>query len=180
MNLLNHIQLMSQYNQWMNNNVYEAAAHLSEEKLLADKGAFFSSILGTLNHLVVADLIWLKRFSTHPANHSALDSIRDIAQPTSLDQIVHPRFSALTAERKKLDETILSWCNQLTESDLKHNLSYKNMKNQPAVKVFGSLILHFFNHQTHHRGQATTLLSQEGIDVGVTDLLALIPNEAEV
>lgn len=180
MNLLNHIQLMSQYNQWMNDKVSKATAHLSEEKLLADKGAFFGSILDTLNHLVVADIIWLKRFSTHPTHHSALDSIREIAQPTSLDQILHPRFSDLTAERKKLDETIISWCNQLTESDLQHNLFYKNMKNQPAVKVFGSLLLHFFNHQTHHRGQVTTLLSQEGIDVGITDLLALIPNEAEV
>ncbi|MEW6491611.1 MAG: DinB family protein [Cyanobacteriota bacterium] len=179
MNLLSHIQLMSQYNQGMNHQVYEAAAHLSEEKLSEDKGAFFGSILGTFNHLMVADIIWLKRFSIHPTHHSAIDEIRGLAQPSSLDQVLYSNFPELAAERRKLDETIMSWCNQITESDLQYNLSYKNMKGQPAVKAFGSLILHFFNHQTHHRGQVTTLLSQEGLDVGVTDLLAVIPNELE-
>lgn len=179
MNLLSHIRLMSQYNQWMNDKLYQAASHLSEETLLEDKGAFFGSILGTLNHIIVGDIVWLKRFSTHPANYSALYSIRKTAKPSSLDQILYPQFPELAAERKKLDETIVSWCNQLTESELKHKLAYENMKGQPTVKAFGSLILHFFNHQTHHRGQVTTLLSQEGLDVGVTDLFALIPNEEE-
>lgn len=179
MNLLSHIQLMSQYNHRLNYQVYEAAAHLSEEELSENKGAFFGSILGTLNHLMVADIIWLKRFSLHPAHHSALDEIRELAQPTSLDQLLYSNFPELTTERKKLDETIMSWCNQLTESDLQYNLPYKNMKGQPSVKALGSLILHFFNHQTHHRGQVTTLLSQEGLDVGVTDLLVLIPNKIE-
>lgn len=179
MNLLSHVQLMSQYNQSMNHQVYETASHLSEEQLAENKGAFFGSILGTLNHLMVADITWLKRFSLHPAHHLALDDIRDIAQPTSLDQILYSNFSELTTERKKLDEIIINWCNQLTESDLYYNLPYKSMKGQPAVRAFGSLILHFFNHQTHHRGQVTTLLSQEGLDVGVTDLLVIIPNESE-
>ncbi len=176
MSLLKHIRLMSQYNQWMNDKLYEAAAHLSEEQLTEDRGAFFGSILGTLNHIVVGDVVWLKRFSTHPANHSALDYIRKTAQPTSLDQILYCNFTELTTERKKLDEAIVSWCNELTESDLNYNLPYKNMKGQPSVKAFGSLVLHFFNHQTHHRGQVTTLLYQEGVDVGITDLLNLIPN----
>jgi uncharacterized damage-inducible protein DinB len=179
MSLLNHIRLMSQYNQWMNDKLYEAAAYLSEEKLSENKDAFFGSILGTLNHIAVADIVWLKRFSTHPANHSALDCIRKIEKPTSLNQILYSEFTELAAERRKLDETIVSWCNQLIESDLSYNLPYKNMKGHPGVRAFGSLVLHFFNHQTHHRGQVTTLLSQEGVDVGVTDLLELIPNETK-
>lgn len=168
---------MSQYNQWMNNKLYQAASQLSEETLSEDKGAFFGSILGTLNHIMVGDIVWLKRFSTHPANHSTLDFIRATEKPTSLNQILYSKFPELATERKKLDEAIANWCNQLTESDLEHHLAYKNMKGQPAVRRFGSLIFHFFNHQTHHRGQVTTLLSQEGVDVGITDLLELIPNE---
>ncbi len=178
MSLLKHIQLMSQYNQWMNDKLYTVAAHLSDGTLSENKGAFFGSILGTLNHIVVADIVWLKRFSVHPANHSALDNIRKTPQPTSLDQILYSDFLELNTERKKLDEAIANWCNQVTDSDLSYHLSYKTMKGEPSVKVFGSIILHFFNHQTHHRGQVTTLLSQKGIDVGVTDLLVLIPNES--
>ena len=177
MTLLKPIRLMAQYNQWMNQNLYGAAAKLPVEKLEQDKKAFFGSILGTLNHIMVADIIWLKRFSNHPANHAALDPIRRLESPKSLDEILYLNLKELAQQRTTFDEIIIRWCNELSEEDLGYHLPYKNMKGQPAVKAFGSLLFHFFNHQTHHRGQATTLLSQEGIDVGVTDLLVLIPNE---
>jgi uncharacterized damage-inducible protein DinB len=177
--LLNHIRLMAQYNQWMNQKIYEAAEKLTDDKLKEDKKAFFGSILGTLNHLMIGDIIWLKRFAAHPANHKALETIRIVEQPKSLDQVLYWEFEELRTEREKLDKIIINWCNELCIEDLQHKLYYKNMKGQPAVKLFGHLVLHLFNHQTHHRGQTTTLLSQEGLDVGVTDLLALISDEPE-
>ena len=176
MSLLEHIRLLSHYNQWMNRKLYATAARLSEDTLREDKKAFFGSVLGTLNHLMIGDIIWLQRFATHPANHGALEAVAGLKPPKSLDQILYPEFKALTREREKLDDIIIDWCSELTETDLRHKLHYHNMKGQPAVKELGSLVLHLFNHQTHHRGQATTLLSQEGLDVGVTDLLALIPD----
>ncbi|MFP3335104.1 DinB family protein, partial [Pseudomonas sp. SIMBA_064] len=72
------------------------------------------------------------------------------------------------------DQLIIDWVNTLREPDLDHRLQYSNMRGVGASKAFFGLLVHFFNHQTHHRGQATTLLSQAGVDVGVTDLLALI------
>lgn len=177
MTLLNHLRLMAKYNQWMNQSLYEAAAKLSEEKLKEDKQAFFSSIIGTLNHILVADIIWLKRFSLHPTNHLSLEPIRLIEPPKTLNQILYTSFAELYQQRLKLDEIIINWCNELSESDICYLLSYKQMNGESNLKVLGSLMFHFFNHQTHHRGQVTTLLSQEGIDVGVTDLLMLIPNE---
>jgi uncharacterized damage-inducible protein DinB len=169
---------MAQYNQWMNRKIYATAGQLPEATLKADKKAFFGSILGTLNHLMVGDIIWLKRFAMHPANHKALETVRSLAQPKSLGQQLYSNYEALKVEREQLDEIIMNWCYELCLEDLHHKLYYKNMKGQPAVKLFGHLVLHLFNHQTHHRGQVTTLLSQEGLDVGVTDLLALIPDES--
>ena len=125
---------------------------------------------------MVGDIIWLKRFSVHPANHAALEPMRRIEHPESLDQILYPDLEELSNQRIKLDDIILNWCNELSNVDLCHHLQYRNMKGELAIREFGSLMLHFFNHQTHHRGQATTLLSQEGVDIGVTDLLMLIPN----
>lgn len=172
-----HICLMAEYNEWMNARLYEAAINLPIEKLNANRKAFFGSILGTLNHLVVADTIWLKRFAAHPANYVALDMIRDLPTPTSLDQMLFTDIQSLSEHRKSLDQAIIEWVHSIDEHDLDYVLSYSNMKGIPAQKNFFSLVMHFFNHQTHHRGQATTLLSQVGVDVGVTDLLALIPNE---
>lgn len=179
MTLRSHIVLMARYNQWMNAKVYEAAGRLSQEELTANRKAFFGSLLGTLNHIVVGDTIWLKRFATHPAKHRALEPIRSMAAPTSLDQILFSDLASLHKHRERLDNIIKEWAESLKDADLEHTLQYTNMKGVVGRRNFASLVFHFFNHQTHHRGQATTLLSQAGQDVGVTDLLMLVTDEAQ-
>jgi len=174
--LIHHIQLMAQYNQRLNERLYATAGQLSDDILNHDQGAFFKSISGTLNHIMVGDLVWLKRFANHPAAHPALDYLHKVQTPKSLDQILYTDFSELDDKRKQLDQVIIDWCQQLTDNELATPLTYHNIKGEPATKNLGSLILHLFNHQTHHRGQLTTLLSQNGLDIGETDLLALIPD----
>ena len=77
-----------------------------------------------------------------------------------------------------IDRVIIEWASELHEGDLQLTVTYRNMKDEPHSKRLGDLLMHFFNHQTHHRGQATTLLMQAGIDPGVTDLLALLPERS--
>jgi uncharacterized damage-inducible protein DinB len=170
------VVLLASYNTWMNSNLYKAAATLAPEEIAADRKAFFGSLLGTLNHIAVGDTVWLKRFATHPGNHSALEPILGRATPTALDQLLFDGLPALWEYRQQLDRTIEEWAASLSENDLMQPLSYKSMKGIAAAKPFSGLVLHFFNHQTHHRGQATVLLSQAGVDVGITDLLMLVPD----
>ncbi len=171
------IILMASYNEWMNAKLYEAAGTLPPEELIADRNAFFHSIIGTLNHLVVADTLWLKRFATHPSSHHALDPVRNLQTPRTLDEWLFSDIAVGSRHRTFLDGIIRQWAMELAEEDFLHVLCYSNMKGIEMKKDFFSVVMHFFNHQTHHRGQITTLLSQAGIDVGVTDLVALIPNE---
>lgn len=178
MSQMSHLQLLATYNQWMNNKVYETAGRLDADELKRDRGAFFGSILGTLNHLVVADTIWLKRFATHPACQETLRAITALPSPTRLDQVLYDDFETLATHRRWLDEQILGWIGALEEDDLDVVLHYHSTKGIPGSRRFGGLLVHFFNHQTHHRGQVSTLLSQAGLDIGVTDLLMLIPDEA--
>jgi uncharacterized damage-inducible protein DinB len=175
-----HLELLASYNAWMNAKVCEAAARLDARELVRDRGAFFGSVLGTLNHLVVGDTIWLQRFATHPACGVTLREVADLPAPASLDQLLFADLQALTTHRVWLDAQISQWIAALTESDLDQVLHYRNTRGIPADKRYASLILHFFNHQTHHRGQVSTLLHQAGEDIGVTDLLALIPDETAV
>ncbi|MFV9654568.1 DinB family protein [Pseudomonas sp. NY15366] len=177
MQRIDHIRLMARYNSWMNERLYTAASTLPDEALSAERGAFFGSILGTLNHLVVADRIWLERYTEHPANFQALQVLAGLEKPTRLDQPMAADIRALTLLRRRLDECIEALATEMSEHQLDEPLNYRNMKGVPAQKHFFALLMHLFNHQTHHRGQATTLLSQAGVDVGVTDLLALIPDE---
>jgi uncharacterized damage-inducible protein DinB len=175
-NRIQHLQVMADYNRWMNDKVYQAAAGLPCEELHADRKAFFGSIIGTLNHLVVADTIWLKRFARHSAGHPSLEPVKHLEDPQALNQLLFTELDALLARRQMLDQVIVEWTAALTEADLDTVMGYSNTTGIKAERNFYGLLVHFFNHQTHHRGQATTLLSQAGVDVGSTDLLALVPN----
>lgn len=176
MSLKANFELLADYNQWMNRNLYEAAASLKVCTLSENRGAFFGSIIGTLNHILVGDTIWLKRFSHHPAQLKALDSVRGLQTPQALDVILHADFAGLRDARMAMDKTIIAFVYELSDDILSSSLVYKNTKGEVFNKNFGHLIQHFFNHQTHHRGQVSTLLNQAGIDIGVTDLLVSIPN----
>lgn len=166
--------LMAAYNRWMNDRVFAAAATLDAATLAADKGAFFGSILGTLNHIAVADTIWLHRFARHEATFSALAALAGFPRPSSLTQPLAADLAGLRGYRRDLDALIAHWVAELTPEHLSAHLTYGNMAGAESTRSFGALLQHFFNHQTHHRGQVSTLLFQSGVDVGVTDLLAVI------
>jgi uncharacterized damage-inducible protein DinB len=175
MTIKQNFELMAKYNQWMNEQVYKAAADLSHAQLIEDRGAFFGSILGSLNHILVGDTIWLKRFATHPSKYNSLDYVDSLPKPSALSETLYPDFNELQKARIIMDAVIVNFSLEASEQDYEHELSFNDTKGQPFNKKFGFLVHHFYNHQTHHRGQVTTLLSQLGIDVGVTDLLTLIP-----
>jgi uncharacterized damage-inducible protein DinB len=162
MNLLAHARRMARYNRWMNEKLYACCARLTDEQRKQDVGAFFKSIHGTLNHLLLADRIWMGRFTGVPF------------AARSLDQELYADFAELRAERARTDADIAAWVESLREHDLDGVLSYTSMVNPaPRTEPMDLAVTHFFNHQTHHRGQLTTLLMQRGIDPGVTDLLWL-------
>jgi len=150
---------------------------LSTEDFVSDHGAFFGSVCGTLNHILVADIIWLKRFAGHPARHAALEPVRGLPMPTALNQLLHQQLAPLSEQRRLLDGVIRQWADSLSDRDLEQVLHYANTKGVEFDRPFAALLMHFFNHQTHHRGQATTLLNQLGQDVGVTDLVAMLSEQ---
>lgn len=168
------IVLFASYNKSMNARLYAAAATLPREVLDADRGAFFGSILGTLNHIVAGDTIWLRRFMAHPSRLSSLKAVTDIPAPTCLAHRYSNELDSLLEHRLRLDAIIEALAAEVSDEILAQPLRYRNAHGE-FEKNFGSLLLHLFNHQTHHRGQASTLLTQLDVDIGVTDLLEWIP-----
>lgn len=173
---VDYVRQMAAYNQWMNDKLYAAAASLPPALLDAADGSFFGSISGTLHHLLVGDTIWLQRFAAHPAAFAALQPLLAEPAPPRLDSRVADDLPALRVRRQQLDAIITQWSAALTPAALSLPLSYRNMRGETHSKPFAALIVHFFNHQSHHRGQASTQLYRQGADIGVTDLLALLPD----
>ncbi len=170
---INQFSLLAKYNQLMNQRQYKATARLSMSELCEDKGAFFKSVLGTLNHIMVGDIIWLKRFFEH-SNLEVLPYILQREAPKSLNTVLFTDFEELKKERETIDEIIISWIKSLTDCDLNKCITYTSIDGKSFTKPFAGLIYHLFLHQVHHRGQVTTLLAQYGVDFGETDLIEII------
>lgn len=172
---LDQFRLMAQYNSWVNNHIYELVATLSEEERQRDLGVFFQSIHGTLSHILLGDRAWLGRFATGTCyTFNALQDAKLVFEFKSLGQILYSDFGKLRRERAETDGVIEKWMQELEPEILLTRVHYSN----PARGIerehflwFG--LTHFFNHQTHHRGQVTTLFHQLGLDYGVTDFLAM-------
>jgi uncharacterized damage-inducible protein DinB len=175
--LCKHYCLMAQYNRRLNQQVYACCEGLSHEELHRDRKAFFGSLIGTLNHILVGDIIWLQRLRQHSDAYKSLALLDEMDQPYALNHILYSEFACLVEARVALDDAILLWLeNDVSAQDLDRDLHYSNSKDIVSERNFGELLAHFFNHQTHHRGQISTLLSQLGLDIGPTDFLIDIPD----
>ncbi|WP_265515540.1 DinB family protein [Nitratireductor luteus] len=162
-----HYTMMAAYNRWANGRIYEAAEALSDDELGRDVGAFFGSMLGTLNHILVADRIWMKRFTGEGD------------APTRLDAILHDRLADLKAAREVEDARIEHYVGGLADAAFERTFSYRTIV-QPATVTqrLSPALAHFFNHQTHHRGQAHTILSQLNQNPPSLDLIYFQRTEA--
>ena len=157
-----YVRTMARYNRWQNQNVYAAAAGLSDDERRKDRGAFFGSIHATLNHILWADQQWMTRFANTPP--PAVGSI-----PESVGQ--HADFADLERERVAFDQVLIDWANGMEASWLEGDLTwYSGAAKRDLSKPKGRLVAHMFNHQTHHRGQVHCMLTQCGVDPGTTDL----------
>ena len=164
--MLKHFNMFADYNRWANIKVYEACAKLSDEDFRADKGAFFGSAHRTLNHLLAADRIWLKRFTgTGDA-------------PASLDIMLCENFGELRQAREIQDQRIIDWVHGLTAPELTAIVSYSPIGIPEKIEQpLGPILSHVFNHQTHHRGQVHTILTSLGQPSLALDLIYFLRGE---
>ncbi len=145
---MSRYRMFAGYNAWCNERLYDAAATVLDADYRADRGAFFKSLHGTLNHLLLGDVIWMHRFTGEGA------------LPKTLDEILYDDFTALRAARRVMDASITRYVAGLGEADLTGTIRYRAFSKPADIEqVLAPALDHFFNHQTHHRGQAHALLS---------------------
>jgi uncharacterized damage-inducible protein DinB len=142
-----HFEQCAAYNRWANARLYEAALSLGDDDYRRNVGAFFKSMHGTLNHLLLTDRLWLKRL-TGEGDH-----------PDRLDAILYEDRRALGLARADEDDRIVRLVQSLDEAALEAALAYATISGKRFEQPRREILAHVFNHQTHHRGQAHTILS---------------------
>ena len=143
-----HYLMFAGYNAWANERLYAAAEKLTDAEYNTDRGAFFKSVHGTLNHLLVGDRIWMQRLTGKGE------------APARIDMILFDDLPALAAARRDEDARISDWIGALGKADLDRSFTYRTITNPATVtQPLAPALDHFSNHQTHHRGQAHCLLT---------------------
>jgi len=160
-----HFQQFAEYNAWANRRLYDTCARLDPAEFVAPRAGFFPSIQRTLNHILVADRIWMGRFEGMDAGIAGLD------------QVLYDDFDALRAARDREDARIRRHVERLPEAALGGELAYRNMAGEARRTERRWALAHFFNHQTHHRGQAHAMLSATAVTPPALDLLYFLPED---
>lgn len=149
--LKRQFEQLAAYNQWANRRLYQEAERLPDTERKRDLGLFFRSLHGTLNHLLVADRVWLRRLTgTGP-------------EPKRLNEILFEDFGALRAARESEDSRIIGFVDGLTEEQIGQPFEYSTLSGKRHSQLRNDTLMHFFNHQTHHRGQAHVALTILGV-----------------
>ena len=151
--------MMARYNRWMNERLYALLAEMPDDERKRDRSAFFRSIHGTLNHLLWGDRMWLGRFIDEPCTAPAFgdDMFADFAQ--------------LQREREITDQKMLNWAGTVGDDWFASTITYTSKVDGKTRAIPATVAaIHMFNHESHHRGQLTTLMKQAGCDPGITDL----------
>jgi uncharacterized damage-inducible protein DinB len=170
-----NLRFLAHYNRWFNQRLYAACEGLSDVERRRDRGAFFGSIHATLNHIVWGDRMWLGRFAAQGTQFESLsDDVLHLPENALHGTIVHDDWRELCSQRDALDAAIEAWANDMPPDYPSRVMRYRNTRGVEREHPMWKALTHFFNHQTHHRGQVTTLLAQAGVDPGVTDLIALV------
>lgn len=157
---LAHYRMFARYNEWANRRLFEAAGKLSIEQYRADRGAFFKSMHGTLNHLLVTDRIWMQRFTGEGE------------APTRLDAILFETLDDLRIAREAEDSRIVRYADGLDEGRIAGTIKYRRVSTpQEFEQELAPALAHWFNHQTHHRGQAHAILTSLTGEAPELDLL---------
>ena len=154
---------MPRYNAWANDKIYEMCGQLSLEAYHKDRQAFFGSIHNTLNHILLVDRLWVARLEGH-----------DVKGITSLDQILYKEFKELSLAREVQDQKFIDLVDGMPSKEFSIKLKYQRMDGKEYENVKGDMLITLYNHQTHHRGQVHTMLTQIGLnppDMDVTDYL---------
>jgi uncharacterized damage-inducible protein DinB len=159
---MEHFRMLARYNRIANQRLYEYCARVDDGEYRQQRQGSFGSIHGLLNHVLLGDRIWMARFEGGGAITPALNTI------------LFERFVELRDARVEMDGRIEAFFGGLDGSFLERPLAYTNSQGRQYAEAAPVAIAHFFNHQTHHRGQVHVMLSQTSVAPPSLDLHRII------
>jgi len=174
LSLASNFRMMSLYNQRINAQLLDCCLALPQATLEKETHSFFPNVISYWNHILFGDLILIGRLALNNIAKLSPQDLSMFPTPKSPQDIYYRNLSDIAVLRKQVDEVIRQYCINLTEEDCKKFITYNTTEGVSITKAVADVIQHLFNHQTHHRGQLTCVLSQFGVDYGCMDLPVIV------
>jgi uncharacterized damage-inducible protein DinB len=174
LSLAKNFKMMSLYNKRMNRQLMGCCLTLPVDVVRKETNSFFPNILSYWNHILFGDLILLGRLASNNIGQLNLEDFEKLPSPQSPQDIYHNDLPELANLRYQVDELITDYCDRLTEQECEQFITYTTTEGENITKAVGDVTQHLFNHQTHHRGQLTCILSQFGVEYGCMDLPVIV------
>lgn len=172
--IVKNFRLLAIYNQRLNKQLLECCASLTKEMLEKETHSFFPTIINYWNHILFGDLILLRRLAVNNIAGLTIEDLGGFPQAQAPSDIYCASLSDIYTLRKKVDSMIVKYCESLTDTICEKPIRYQTTEGENIEQCVGIITQHMFNHQAHHRGQLTCVLSQFGVDYGCTDLPILV------
>jgi uncharacterized damage-inducible protein DinB len=174
LSLSKNFRMMSRYNQRINTQLMNSCLALSNDLLEKDTHSFFPNIISYWNHILFGDLILIGRLALNEIGKLSTQDLSVFPTPKTPQDIYYNRLSDIAVLREQVDALIVQYCTNLTEEDCEKFITYTTTDGVYITKAVADVTQHIFNHQTHHRGQLTCVLSQFGVDYGCMDLPVIV------
>lgn len=174
MSLVNNFKMMAKYNERINRQLIECCQSLSDDDLVKPTHSFFPNIMAYWHHILFGDLILLGRLASNQISSLSNSDFSDLPSPSTPRDNYGDNFADIIVLRTKVDQLINNYCSSLTDNDCESRISYQTTEGENITKKVADVTQHMFNHQSHHRGQLTCILSQFDIDYGCMDLPVIV------
>jgi len=180
LSLAKNFRMMATYNKRMNEQLLNVCKQLSHEQLHKETNSFFSTIMCYWNHIIFGDLIMLSRLVKNKFVHIDPNILQQLPTAKTANDTFVNNLKELIKLREIVDDVYIDITHQLTNDDYDLMVNYTTSEGVALEKNVAEFLQHVFNHQTHHRGQLTCILSQMGLDYGHTDLPILVPEGTRI
>ncbi|HUX49647.1 MAG TPA: DinB family protein [Spirochaetia bacterium] len=161
------------YNSAVNKKLFDLLESVPESILQKSVGSYYNSIVGLLNHVLRSDLAWLGRFREPFPDRKMLQStVVELPTGMAAGSHIHEDLPSLRARRFELDLVFVQFVESLSPAELAREFTYRNARGVTLTNVIEDILLHLFNHQTHHRGAISQILDSENIEHDISSYIA--------
>jgi len=165
------LEILSLYNRGVNEKIAGILGAIPEAQLKKDMGAYYKSIGDTFYHMTMADVNWLGRLKNVFPHSSLSKSSLLQTQVDVLKAKIEKEYMKIFSIRKEVDALYEAFVRELKEEDLEKIVNYKNKRGEDLSKKAGHILMHLFNHQTHHRGEISAMLDIQKVSNDYAGLL---------